>query len=60
MYAKCGSLEEAWSVFNRMAAQNVIAWSAMILGHVHTGDGQKALAPSWQMQREQVKSDYVM
>jgi pentatricopeptide repeat protein len=59
MYAKSGSLDEAWSVFNRMPSRNVIAWSAMILGHVKCGEGLKALALSRQMQREGVEPDYV-
>jgi len=39
---KCGSIEDAQIVFNRMSAHNVISWSAMILGHVKCGQGQKA------------------
>jgi pentatricopeptide repeat protein len=34
MYAKCGSMEDAWRVFNTMPSQNVVTWSAMILRHV--------------------------
>jgi pentatricopeptide repeat protein len=34
MYAKCGSMEDAWRVFNTMPSQNVVTWSAMILGHM--------------------------
>jgi pentatricopeptide repeat protein len=33
MYAKCGSLEAAWIAFNKMASQDMVTWSAMILGH---------------------------
>jgi pentatricopeptide repeat protein len=43
MYAKCGSIEDAWRVFNRMAMHDVIAWSAMILGQVKCGQGHKVL-----------------
>jgi pentatricopeptide repeat protein len=31
MYAKCGSIEEAWRVFNSMPKCDVLAWNAMIL-----------------------------
>jgi pentatricopeptide repeat protein len=31
MYAKCGSIEDAWRVFNKMPSQNVVTWSTMIL-----------------------------
>ncbi|CAK9270126.1 unnamed protein product [Sphagnum jensenii] len=43
MYAKCGSIEDAWRVFNRMPMHNVVAWNALILGHVQCGQGHKAL-----------------
>jgi pentatricopeptide repeat protein len=32
VYAKCGSIEDAWRVFNRMPECNVVAWSAMSFG----------------------------
>ncbi len=32
MYSKCGSIEDAWRVFNRMPECNVVAWSAMSFG----------------------------
>ncbi len=43
MYAKCGSIEDAWRVFNKMPAQDVVSWTVMILGHVKCGQGHKAL-----------------
>jgi pentatricopeptide repeat protein len=52
MYAKGGSIEEAWRVFNKMPLWNVITWNAMILGHVKWGEGQKVLELFWQMQQE--------
>ncbi|CAM6012288.1 unnamed protein product [Sphagnum balticum] len=52
MYAKCGSIEDAWRVFNKMPSQNVVTWSTMILGHVKCGQGQKALGLFQQMQQE--------
>ncbi len=55
MYAKCGSIEDAWKVFNRMPAHDVVSWSAIILGHVKCGHGLKALGLYQQMQQEGVK-----
>ncbi|CAM6042280.1 unnamed protein product [Sphagnum compactum] len=52
MYAKCGSIEDARRVFNKMPSRNVVTWSAMILGHVKCGQGQKALELFRQMQHE--------
>jgi len=33
MYTKCGSLEAACIVFNKMPSRDMVTWSAMILGH---------------------------
>jgi pentatricopeptide repeat protein len=43
MYAKCGNIEDAWRMFNKMPSQNVVTWTAMILGHVQCVQGQKTL-----------------
>ncbi len=51
MYAKCGSIEDAWRVFNEMPSRNVVTWTAMVLGHVKCGQGQKALELFQQMQQ---------
>ncbi len=59
MYAKCGSIEDAWRVFNRMPMHNVVAWNALILGHVKCGQGHKALELFQQMQQECVEPDKV-
>ncbi|KAH8931876.1 hypothetical protein BDL97_19G044000 [Sphagnum fallax] len=59
MYGKCGSIEDAWRVFNRMPTRNVVAWNAMIHGHVKCGHGEKALELSQQMQQEGVEQDPV-
>ncbi len=39
MYAKCGSIEEAWRVFDKMPSRDEVTWNAMILGHVKCGQG---------------------
>jgi pentatricopeptide repeat protein len=59
MYAKCGSIEDAGSVFNKMPSRNVVTWSAVILGHVKCQQGQKALELFRQMQQEGVQPDSV-
>ncbi|KAL0344804.1 UNVERIFIED_CONTAM: Pentatricopeptide repeat-containing protein, chloroplastic [Sesamum radiatum] len=43
MHAKCGSIELAREVFDRMREKNVISWSTMIAAHGYHGEGQKAL-----------------
>jgi pentatricopeptide repeat protein len=59
MYVKCGSMEDAWRVFNKMPSRNVVTWTAMISGHVNCGQGQKALELFRQMQQEGVRPDSV-
>ncbi len=60
MYAKCGSIEDAWRVFKKMPSQSVVTGSTMILGHVKCGQGQKALGLFQQMQQEGVQTDSVV
>ncbi|KAH8956155.1 hypothetical protein BDL97_07G024500 [Sphagnum fallax] len=59
MYAKCGSIEDAWRVFNKMPSENVVTWSTMILGHVQCGQGQKALGQFQEMKQEGVDPNSV-
>jgi len=56
----CGSIEDAWRVFNKMPSSNVVTWIAMILGHVKCGQGQRALELFHQMQQEGVWPDSVI
>jgi pentatricopeptide repeat protein len=57
MYAKCGSMEDAQSVFNKFLHRDVVTWTAMILGHVKCGEGPKALKLFREMQAEGVQPD---
>jgi pentatricopeptide repeat protein len=59
MYAKCGSLGDAWRVFNKMPSRNMVTWNAMIFGHVKCGQGQKAQELFQQMQQEDIWPDPV-
>jgi pentatricopeptide repeat protein len=43
MYAKCGSMEEAWRVFSSMPAHDVVSCTAMIFGHLKHGQVYEAL-----------------
>lgn len=43
MYVKCGSLEEARKVFDRMPTRTVVSWNAMIAGYARKGYVDKAL-----------------
>ncbi|KAF8403323.1 hypothetical protein HHK36_011425 [Tetracentron sinense] len=43
MYAKCGSIDSARDIFDRMKEKNVVSWSAMIAAYGYHGHGRKAL-----------------
>ncbi len=43
MYARCGSIKDAWRMFNMMPTCNMVTLSAIILGHVKCGQGQQTL-----------------
>ncbi len=59
MYAKCGSIEEAWTVFEKMPSRNVVTWTTIIFGHVQCQQWQKALELFEKMQQEGVQPDFV-
>jgi pentatricopeptide repeat protein len=44
MYAKCGSMDEAWLVVDKMGERDVITWTTMISGYILNGDARSALA----------------
>ncbi|OWM64805.1 putative pentatricopeptide repeat-containing protein At3g08820 [Punica granatum] len=43
MYSKCGSLERAQEVFNRIAQKDAVSFNAMIMGLATNGSGEEAL-----------------
>ncbi|XP_058207447.1 pentatricopeptide repeat-containing protein At4g21065-like [Rhododendron vialii] len=43
MYAKCGNLDSAREIFDKMREKNVITWSAMIAAYGYHGKGREAL-----------------
>ncbi|KAJ7560176.1 hypothetical protein O6H91_04G117100 [Diphasiastrum complanatum] len=59
MYAKCGCIEQACQVFDKMSERNVVSWSVMIAGYAHNGLGKEALALYEQMKQEGVQPDNI-
>ena len=57
MYAKCGNMEKARSVFDGMAEKDIVSWGAMIQGYALNGLPKEAIDLFLQMQRENVKPD---
>ncbi|XP_004290083.1 PREDICTED: pentatricopeptide repeat-containing protein At2g03880, mitochondrial-like [Fragaria vesca subsp. vesca] len=59
MYCKCGSLEDANSVFTRMVEKDVISWSTMIAGLAQNGFSQEALKLFEEMKVSGTKPNYI-
>ena len=45
MYAKCGLMAYAHSVFNKMFNRDVVSWTTMIVGYAQNGDNEEAKKP---------------
>eukprot|EP01018_Ginkgo_biloba_P031329 Gb_01246 [translate_table: standard] len=59
MYAKCGSLEDARKVFDKLPRRDVVLWTTMIAGYAMNGCGKEALQLFEQMQHSGMKPDHV-
>eukprot|EP01018_Ginkgo_biloba_P019689 Gb_04894 [translate_table: standard] len=59
MYAKCGSVEIARNVFDKMSKRNVVSWSSLLAGYAQSGYANEALALIQQMRLTDVKSNSV-
>jgi pentatricopeptide repeat protein len=60
MYAKCGSMEDAWRVFNKMPSQDLVTWTAILVGCAMHGHGKEAPKHFEQMCQEDVQPDDIM
>ncbi|EFJ22320.1 hypothetical protein SELMODRAFT_105614 [Selaginella moellendorffii] len=43
MYSRCGSVDRAREVFDRMSYRDTVAWTAMIAAYAHTGHPRQAM-----------------
>eukprot|EP01018_Ginkgo_biloba_P031723 Gb_04385 [translate_table: standard] len=59
LYAKCGSIEDAYKVFETIPRRNVVLWNAMIVGYAMHGCGKEALQLFAQMQLYGANPDHV-
>ncbi|CAH8326539.1 unnamed protein product [Eruca vesicaria subsp. sativa] len=59
MYAKCGSIDDAYSLFKRIEMRNIAAWNAMLVGLAQHGEGKEALQLFKQMRSLGIKPDKV-
>eukprot|EP01018_Ginkgo_biloba_P026101 Gb_02613 [translate_table: standard] len=57
MYAKCGNISDAYTVFEKMPDHNVVSWNAIIAGYAQHGFGKEALQCFEQMLQAGVMPD---
>ena len=50
MYAKCGLLQHAQEVFDKLTVHDTVSWTALIAGYANNGHGKEALNCFNQMQ----------
>lgn len=59
LYGKCGCMDDAKGVFNKMLQKNVVAWSTIITTCTQNGYGKEALSLFHQMQAEGTKPNNI-
>ena len=60
MYAKCGCINYAWKVFNRIKFKDLVSWTSMMMGYVCQGRAAEAIIMFRLMQREVQEHDPVI
>jgi pentatricopeptide repeat protein len=59
MYAKCGCIEKARDMFDKMSQRNAFSWTAMIAGYAMHGSANEALQLFQQMHQSGVNPTHV-
>ncbi|KAK1373476.1 Pentatricopeptide repeat-containing protein [Heracleum sosnowskyi] len=59
MYAKCGNVEEAYRIFERMSVRNVYSYSSMIVGFAMHGHASEAINLFEEMVKTEIKPNRV-
>nr|GMD97924.1 pentatricopeptide repeat-containing protein At1g14470 [Ipomoea batatas] len=59
MYSKCGSMEDAKTVFRSLETRDVVSYNALITGLAAYGNGNEALDFLWKMKEENLKPDRI-
>lgn len=57
MYAKCGSVEIASRLFEKMGWRDLVLWNAMVAGYVQNGHSGETLALFKQMEQTGIRPD---
>ncbi|KAH0455065.1 hypothetical protein IEQ34_016989 [Dendrobium chrysotoxum] len=57
MYSKCGDLDEAWNIFERMEDKDLVSWNSMVHALAMHGYGKKSLELFARMEEEGIIPD---
>src|SRR5258708_2470616 len=57
MYSKCGSMNDARSIFDNIQSKDVISWNTMISGYRQNGNGKESIELFQQMQKQGIQPD---
>ncbi|KAL3839077.1 hypothetical protein ACJIZ3_023668 [Penstemon smallii] len=58
MYSKCGNIEDARIVFDKMREKTTVAWNSIIAGYALHGYSEEALSMYYEMQYSNIKLDH--
>lgn len=59
VYAKCGMMDDALKVFDRMQVKDVVSWNAMVTGYSKNGNFEDALSLFKKMRKENIELNVV-
>lgn len=59
MYAKCGSIDEAQSIFESMTCKDLVSWNSMIFGYSQHGLAEHCLSLLKEMEEEHIVPDAI-
>ncbi|EXB99118.1 hypothetical protein L484_007026 [Morus notabilis] len=60
LYAKCGKIDEARAVFDKLPRRDLVCWTSMITGFVKSGGPLEAVDMYRRMQKEELEADGVV
>lgn len=60
LYAKCGKMDEAMGVFDKMLRRDLVSWTTMITGFVQSGRAREAIELYRLMQKKGLEGDKVV
>lgn len=60
MYSKCGSVDDALQVFDKLPKRNVVSWTSLIAAYSQNGEPEKALKLYEKMLQEGIVADKLL